>query len=332
METVLVTGGTGFLAGWLIRRLLEDGYKVRTTVRSESKISSVTSMLANEGISTGELSFAVADLMRADGWDTAMDGISKVFHVASPLGGNNHENPELIAIAKSGVGNVLHAAIKAGVSKIVMTSSQAACYPDKNCTNSAVNESFWTNPDNRWITNYMRSKLVAEKTAWDIINAQDNTQFTTILPGSILGPYMGGRRGSTDMILEMLLKGTPSPNVIYPVVDVRDLAELHILAMENSATNGERFIAQSEEMTMPEMAKLLQTAYPDKKVSTMVIPDFIINVMAKFQVPMKVLNTMVGTKYHNDTTKAKNMLGWSTRSAKETVLDTAAYLIENNIV
>lgn len=178
----------------------------------------------------------------------------------------------------------------------------------------------------------MRSKLSAERIAWDMIQTQNSTQMTTILPGAILGPFMDGKRGSTDMIIEMLMKGTPSPNVIYPIVDVRDLADLHILAIESSAANGERFIAQSEEMTMPDMAKLLKVSYTDKKVSAMVIPDFVINVMAKFQVPMKVLNTMIGLEYHYDTSKAKRILGWKPRFAKETVIDTAEYLIKNKVV
>ena len=165
-----------------------------------------------------------------------------------------------------------------------------------------------------------------------MIGKQDHTKLVTILPGAILGPYMAGKRSSTDQIFEMLLKGTPSPNVIYPVGDVRDLAELHILAMEQDAADGERFIAESEEMTMPQMARILKEAYPDRKVSTMVIPDFVISIMAKFQVPMKVLNTMIGLKYHRNNTKARKLLGWNPRLAKETVLDTAQFLIDNHIV
>lgn len=332
MNKVLVTGGTGFLAGWTIRELLEKGYEVRTTVRSMKKSENVTSMLEKEGVNTSKLSFAVADLTSPDGWDDAMKDIDYVLHVASPLGGNNHEDPTLIPTAKSGVENVLSAAIRAGVKKVVMTSSEAANYPDKKDPNPAVNEEFWTDMNNRWITNYMRSKIIAEKTAWEMIGKQSVTKLATILPGAILGPNMAGKRSSTDQIFEMLLKGTPSPNVIYPVGDVRDLAELHILAMENDVADGQRFIAESEEMTMPEMARILKAAYPDRKVSTMVIPDFVISMMAKFQVPMKVLNTMVGLKYHRDSTKARKLLGWNPRPAKETVLDTAQYLIDNRIV
>ncbi|MDD6221722.1 MAG: NAD-dependent epimerase/dehydratase family protein [Lachnospiraceae bacterium] len=115
---VLVTGGTGFLAGWTIRRLLEKGYTVRTTVRSMAKSEKVTTMLAHENVDTSRLSFAVADLTSAKGWDEAMKGIDYVLHVASPLGGNNHEDPTLIPTAKSGVENVIGAAIRAGVKKL----------------------------------------------------------------------------------------------------------------------------------------------------------------------------------------------------------------------
>ncbi len=213
-----------------------------------------------------------------------------------------------------------------------MTSSEAANYPDKKDTNPAVDESFWTDESNRWVTKYQISKLRAERRAWEIIGAQDTTKLATILPGAILGPNMAGRPSSTDQIFTSILTGNPSPNVIYPVGDVRDLARLHILAMENPAADGKRFIAESEEMTMPEMARILKEAYPDRKVSTMVVPDFLISLMAHFQPAMKVLNTMIGLRYHRDSSRARKLLGWNPRPAKETVLDTAAYLIENDLV
>lgn len=309
MENVLVTGGTGFVAGWTIRKLLEKGYNVRATVRSLEKSGSVTGMLEKEGVDTSRLTFAKADLAKADGWDAAVSGIDYVLHIASPLGGDNHEDPELIPIAKGGVENVISAAIRNGVKKIVITSSQAACYPDKNDTNQGVDETFWTDINNKWITNYMRSKIIAEKIAWELISKQSSTKLATILPGAILGPYMAGNRSSTDLIFEMLLKGTPSPNAIYPAVDVRDLADLHILAMESAKADGQRFLAESEEITMPQMAKFLKAHYPGKKISTFVIPNFLISLMAKFNPPMKVMNTMIGLKYHRNNTKARKLLG-----------------------
>ena len=331
MKNVLVTGGTGFLAGWTIRRLLEKGYYVRATVRSLDKSSAITNMLRAEGIDTSNLTFVAADLTRADSWDAAMNGIDYVLHIASPLGGNNHEDPALIPVAKSGVENVISSAIRSGVKKIVMTSSEAACYPEKNCANQSVDETFWTDMNNKMITNYMRSKIIAEKTAWELVGKQSFTQLVTFLPGAILGPYMAGKRSSTDLIFEMLLKGTPSPKAIYPVSDVRDLADLQILAIENGKADGQRFIAESEEMTMPQMARFLKERYPNKRVSTVVIPNFLISIMAKFNAPMKVMNTMTGLKYHRTSKKARTLLGWKPRTAKETVVDAAEYMIKNNL-
>jgi nucleoside-diphosphate-sugar epimerase len=143
---------------------------------------------------------------------------------------------------------------------------------------------------------------------------------------------MAGRRSSTDQIFEMLLKGSPSPNAVYSVSDVRDLAELHILAMENPAADGQRFLAHGEDMSMPEMARVLKDQYPDRKIRTAVVPDFMVHIMAKAQPAMKVLNTMVGMKYKLNSTKARNVLGWNPRPAEQTVLDTAEYMINNGII
>lgn len=154
------------------------------------KSEKIVNMLQYENVDTSALSFAVADLTKADGWAEAMKGIDYVLHVASPLGGNNHEDSTLIPIAKSGVENVFSAAIRVGVKKIVMTSNEAANYPDKKDTNPSIDETFWTDMDNKWITNYQRSKIIAEKTAWEMIGKQSHTKLATILPGAILGPYM----------------------------------------------------------------------------------------------------------------------------------------------
>jgi nucleoside-diphosphate-sugar epimerase len=331
-DRVLVTGGTGFLAGWTIRKLLEKGYDVRTTVRSDQKINIVQNMLMQEGVDISGLTFTLADLTKADGWKEAMEGIDFVLHIASPLGGNNQEDPSLIPTARQGVENVIQAAIDAGVKKIVMTSSEAACYPGRSYRHPTADESFWTDADNKEITNYMRSKIIAEKTAWELVHRQDHTELVTILPGAILGPFMAGRRSSTDQIFEMLLKGSPSPNAVYSVSDVRDLAELHILAMENPAADGQRFLAHGEDMSMPEMARVLKDQYPDRKIRTAVVPDFMVHIMAKAQPAMKVLNTMVGMKYKLNSTKARNVLGWNPRPAEQTVLDTAEYMINNGII
>ena len=326
----LVTGGTGFLAGWVIKELLEEGRSVRTTVRSEAKAGVVRKVLESEGVDASGLEFAVADLRSPEGWDAAMEGVRAVIHTASPLGGEDHEDPKLIPVAKAGVRNVLGTAIRRGVPRFVMTSSTAANYPDKSCTDPAVDEGFWTDPDNRWITNYMRSKLYAEQLAWQMAS-ESGIELATILPGAIIGPSLGGRRSSTDQICEMLLKGVPMPRAVYPVVDVRDLAELHILAADRPEAAGQRFIAQSEEMTMPEMAEVLRAHFPGRRVSRLVIPDAVVGLAARLSTPMKVLNTMVGLSYHRNGSKARRVLGWEPRPATETVVDTADCLVSMGV-
>lgn len=327
MKKILVTGGTGFLAGWVIRKLLTAHYQVRTTVRSDQKFQRIVNMLQQEGIDTTQLSYVVADLTSSKNWDKAMEGITDVLHLASPLGGNNQDDPQLISVAKNGVVNVISAAIRSKVDKIVMTSSEATNYPDKN-TRGIIDEHYWTDLNNPIITNYMRSKTVAEQTTWQMIHQQNHTKLVTILPGAIFGPGMAGRTTSTHQIFEMIIKGTPSPKVVYPVVDVRDLADLHILAMNNSQTDGKRLIAESEEMTMPQMAAFIKQHYPNAKVSNATIPNWFVNLMAHFSSTMKVLNTMTGLKYHRDSSLARKLLNWQPRSAQQTVLDSVNYLMK----
>ncbi|MGN1279607.1 MAG: NAD-dependent epimerase/dehydratase family protein [Limosilactobacillus sp.] len=332
MKKILVTGGTGFLAGWVIRKLLQQGYSVKTTVRSAKKFQKIVKMLDMVNVDSSNLSYAVADLTSPTGWDEAMSGITDVLHLASPLGGDDQDNPELIKVAKEGVTHVINAAIAAHVDKIVMTSSEAANYPQKNDHNQQLNESLWTDLNNKDLTNYMRSKTVAEQTAWDLIRQQRHTKLVTILPGAIMGPSMAGRRTSTDQIFEMILKGMPSPNVIYPVVDVRDLADLHISAMNSQLADGKRLIAESEEMTMPEMARFMKQHFPDHKVRTITVPNWLVAFMVHFSSPLKTLNTMIGLKYHRDNSQARKLLNWNPRPAKDTVLDSVNYLIQNKLI
>lgn len=331
MNNVLVTGGSGFLAGWIIRRLLERGDRVRMSVRSEAKAKSVENMLHQEGVDTNLLSWFPAELGRPEGWDDAMEGVEYVLHVASPLGGESHDDPTLIETAKAGVAHVVEAAIRARVKKVVMTSSAAAVFPGRADTRQDIDESFWTDMDDKLVTNYMRSKTIAEKMAWDLISTQGHTKLVTILPGAIFGPFMGGRESSTDLLFTTLLRGTPSPKATFQVVDVRDLADLHIIAMESAQADGHRFIAQPDEITMPAMARLMKDSLGEagRKISTATIPDFVIRIGAMFVPAMRVMNTLVGMKHRHFVRKAQNTLGWKPRPIRETVLDTARYVISS---
>lgn len=333
MTTVLVTGGTGFLAGWTIRTLLERGYTVRTTIRSIGKRDVVTRMLEAERVDASRLSFFEADLGSPDGWREAIAGVDGVIHTASPLGGENHNDPTLIPTAKAGALHVIDAAIAAGVEKVVMTSSAAAVFPGRADTRQDVDETFWTNLDDPLVTNYMRSKVVAERAAWEAIGAQSRTALTTILPGGIFGPFMDGRHSSTDLLFTTILRGTPSPKATYQAVDVRDLADLHVRALTDDRANGERFLAQPGEITMPQMAALMKERLGDagRRISTRTIPDIVIKVGARFNSALAVMNTLIGMRHRHDTGKAQRRLGWQPRPIEDTVLDTARYVLHHDL-
>src|SRR5262245_7107207 len=190
-ETVLVTGGTGYIAGWCIVELLQQGYRVRTTVRSLSKEAAVRAAVTAGGAPVDRLSFFAADLTSDEGWDAAVTGCDYVLHVASPLGGGATADREaLIAPARDGTLRVLRAAAKAGVKRVVMTSAAAAARPPL-ATNRVSDETIWADPADPQFDAYRVSKILAERAAWDFTNTTDGaTELTTILPGAVFGPVL----------------------------------------------------------------------------------------------------------------------------------------------
>src|SRR5262245_50446743 len=240
-ETVLVTGGTGFIAGWCIVQLLERGYAVRTTVRDASREQRVRAAAAAAHAATDRLGFAVADLNSEEGWDAAVAGCQYVLHVASPLGGGvPGDRNALIAPARDGTLRVLRAAAKAGVKRVVMTSAAAAARPALT-TNQISDESVWSDPDDPQFDAYRVSKILAERAAWDFMSREGGaTQLTTILPGAVFGPILAGENLGSVQIIQGLLNGRPAalPRLGFWIVDVRDLADLHVRAMTAAAAAG----------------------------------------------------------------------------------------------
>ena len=261
-ETVLVTGGTGYLAGWCLVELLRRGYRVRTTIRSPDREAAVRVAVGAEVDLGDRLTFAIADLTADAGWEEAVAGCDYVLHVASSLGGRNEEkDPDsLIVPAREGTLRVLRAAVAAGVQRVVMTSSCAAATPPTR-DDIVVDETVWTDPDQAGLTAYRRSKTVAERAAWDYIERTDgSTQLTTVLPGAIFGPALTADNFGSLQILSRMLEGRVPryPSLAFEVVDVRDVADLHIRAMTAPEAEGERFIATGELLWMGEVAAILR--------------------------------------------------------------------------
>lgn len=328
-ETVLVTGGTGFVAGWCIVELLQRGYEVRTTVRHLSKAPAVRAAVGNPG---DRLTFFAADLTKDDGWDLAMKGCQYVLHVASPLGGEASRDPNtLIGPAREGTLRVLRAAVNAGVKRVVMTSAAAAARP-RLSSDRVSDETVWADPGDPQFDAYRVSKILAERAAWDFMKeASGVTEFATILPGAVFGPILSSDNLGSVQIIAGLLRGRPAaiPRLGFWVVDVRDLADLHIRAMTSPASSGQRFIATGDFMWLQEIAGTLREKLGTRaaKVPTRRLPDFVVRLLLPFMPHLRGLAPLLGRKFPLSSEKARRTLGFSPRAATTTIVECAESLL-----
>lgn len=232
--TVLVTGGSGYIGGWCVIGLLQQGYVVRTTVRNLSREAEVRAALGKIVDPGDRLSFHAADLTADAGWDEAVDGCDYVLHVASPLGVAEPKDPNvLIGPARDGARRAVSAAIKAGVKRVVLTSSVAATSRPAGGGDSVSDESVWTDPAGRGVTAYSQSKTLAERAAWEMIAAAGGgATLATVNPALVLGPVLSKDFSESVQVVERLLSGRiPGlPRLGFNIVDVRDVADLHIRA------------------------------------------------------------------------------------------------------
>jgi dihydroflavonol-4-reductase len=327
-KTVLVTGGTGFVAGWTIVELLRRGYQVRTTVRSLAREDAVRRAVGREIDAGAGLSFAVADLTDDAGWDEAVAGCDYVLHIASPLGGGDGD--ALIAAARDGTLRVLRAAVRAGVKRVVMTSSTAACTPAKPLKRAIV-ETDWTDPDQPGLAVYRKSKVLAERAAWDFMADHPGTSFATILPGAIFGPVLTKDQLGSVGIIQRLLQGQPPalPRLAFNITDVRDLAVLHIHAMTTPEAAGQRFIAMGDALWYGEVAATLRARLGDgaAKVPTAAMPDLVARGLALVSPQMKSLLPLLGRTQAFSRAKAEQVLGFSPRPVRDTIADCGASLL-----
>jgi dihydroflavonol-4-reductase len=327
-ETVLVTGGTGYVAGWCITELLTRGYDVRTTVRSRAKEDVVRQAAGPDD----RLGFAVADLTSDTGWAEAVEGCDYVLHVASPMDGG----PDPVTPARDGARRVLRAALGAGVRRVVMTSAANTASPSSYRDESISDETLWTDPDDRTLLPYRKSKTVAERAAWDLMADHEGpTTLTTILPGAVFGPILSASAPGPTQIISRLLNGMPgTPRIGFEIVDVRDLADLHIRAMTSPAAAGERFLATGEFLWMHDMALALRARLGDAaaKVPTRNLPDIAVRAAALFDRSLREIMPALGRRNRHTTAKAQRLLGWQPRPAADTVVACAESLIEHGIV
>jgi nucleoside-diphosphate-sugar epimerase len=331
-ETILVTGGTGYLGGWCIVEALKRGYGVRTSVRDVAKADAIRAALGEAGIDASAVEAVAADLSHDDGWDAAMAGVNYVLHVASPISPEGVKRADdYVRPARDGALRVLRAAVRAGVKRVVMTSSCAACAPHDVTHETVSDETVWSDPKQQANDWYRLSKTLAERAAWDFMLSEGGaTQFSTILPAAIFGPVLGRDSRSSVILIERLLGGAMPgiPNFGVCVVDVRDVADLHLRAMVAPEAAGERFIAAGKFMWMHEIAATLRARLGDRaaKVPTRRLPDMAIRVGALFDAQLKPMANLLGRLVSYSSAKAERVLGWRRRAEEDSVTECAASL------
>lgn len=340
MSTVLVTGGSGFVGIHVILQLLAAGQMVRTTVRRPDRQADVLAMLREGGAASPEsLSFFTADLIRDDGWREAVTGCDYVLHVASPLSTSvpKDEN-EMIIPARDGTLRVLRAARAAGVRRVVITSSVAAIGYGHPPRDKPFDEADWTNLEGADVQPYPKSKTLAERAAWDFVAREGNgLELSVINPAGIFGPTLGPDFSGSIEIVKSLLDGAmPAvPRVYFGVVDVRDVADLHLRAMTSPEAKGERFIAvSSATMSILDIAKLLRRELGPRarRVPRLQAPDWLVRVAATRIPLLRAVVPMLGKVRRSTGAKAKIILDWQARSGEEAILSTAESLIRLGLV
>ncbi|MDT3445847.1 aldehyde reductase [Pseudofrankia sp. BMG5.37] len=331
---VLVTGGSGFVGAHCIRRLLREGHRVRATVRSPRREAAVRAMLAPGS----EVSFALADLTSDDGWAQAAAGCDAVLHVASPFPAKAPRHPDdLIVPARDGTLRVLRAARDAGVRRTVLTSSFAAIGYGHRDNTRVFTETDWSDPDGPAMAVYSRSKLVAERAAWDFVDRSGGgMELAVINPVGIFGPPLGPDCSVYVEVVERLMNGKlPAiPQLTVGVVDVRDVADLHVRAMAVPAATGERFLATAGVMSLPEIASLLRTRLGPAahRVPTRTAPDWAIRLGARVNPRFATIVPDLGAVREASSAKARDVLGWRPRPIEETIMDTAAGLADLDLL
>lgn len=325
---VLLTGISGFIAKRIAHDLLAKGYHVRGSLRSMSRADEVRSAVKDPG--DGRLTFVELDLMSDTGWDTAVEGCVAVLHTASPFPLDSPKNEDdLIRPAVDGTLRALTAARKAGVTRVIITSSIAAVVYASRPKGTPATAADWTDINHPTASAYFKSKTLAEQAAWDFAKTHPEMRITTVNPGLVCGTPMDTRYGSSLELVERVLGGKDPmlPDVPVPVVDLEDVSVLHIKALENPATIGQRILATDSVMRMPAIGQLLAETYPDRKIPTKAAPRFLLKALSLFDGALKTVLPQVGMHMSVDNSATTQGLGHTFVPAKEAIKRSAAAIL-----
>ena len=335
MSTVLVTGGSGFIAGYCILQLLQAGHQVRATVRNLSREAEVRATLAVGGAGSGDrLTFVAADLTSDAGWAEAVAGCDYILHLASPFPPTlpKHED-DLIVPAREGALRVLRTARDAGVKRVVLTSSFAAIGYGQRGRTTPFDETSWTDSDGPDVQPYAKSKTLAERAAWDFVAREGGAlELSVVNPVGVFGPVLSPDYSTSILLIQRLMDGDlpGCPRLYFGVVDVRDVADLHILAMTSPAAKGERFLAVSGDfMSIVDIAKVLKERLGPtaRRVPTRQIADWLVRLAALRDPSVKQILPELGKVKNATSAKAQRLLGWHPRSREDAIVATAESLL-----
>jgi len=335
MSTVLVTGGSGFIASHCILQLQEAGHQVRATVRDLKRSADVRAMLKQGGLEAGDRpTLFAADLMDDAGWADAMRGCDYVLHVASPFpAGVPKDENELFVPAREGALRVLRAARDAGVNRVVMTSSFAAIGYGQKPQSAPFDETNWTVLSGGDLTPYTKSKTIAERAAWDFVARENGKiELSVVNPVGVFGPVLGPDYSTSILLVQRLMDGAMpgAPKLHFGIVDVRDVADLHIRAMTTPSAKGERFLAVAGDfLSIQEIAKVLKARLGDaaRRVPVRELPNWMVRLAALRDPALRTITPELGKKKNATGEKARRMLGWAPRSNEEALVATAESLV-----
>jgi len=337
-DLVVVTGGSGFLASWCVKQLIDDGYEVRVSLRHGKSVDAVRQAM---GVSTGKADAITAfnaDLSADDGWGEGIAGARYVLHVASPTSGSRQSPEELSNLTRAGTLRVVSKAIASGVERIVLTSSTyAMAYPKSGTKRPSRDENDWTDTSGGGVAPYVRAKTEAERAAWDFVDqAGERHRLATVNPAGIIGPLLTTDvPDSMNLLIGLLLGRVPGmPDVGIPFVDVRDVADLHLRAMKAPEAGGQRFIASGSTVTVKELVAMMKRELGPlaSNAGVRILPDWLVRLVALTNPGARLVLPDLGTRRTFSAKKAETILGWHARPLSESLRDAATSLAERGLL
>lgn len=345
-KPVMVSGATGYVAGWLVKRLLEEGITVHAAVRDPNKREKLAHLDELAAASSAEIKYFKADLLDEGAYAEAMQGCEVVFHTASPFTSNFKDaQKDLVDPAVKGTANVLNSAkATPSVKRVIVTSSCAAIYTDavdaENAPGGVLTEDIWNTTASLDYQPYSYSKVMAEKKAWEIAESQDQWDLVTINPSLVMGPMLnpGGTTSESFSILKSIGDGTMKmgvPKMGLGLVDVRDVADAHFEAAYNPKAHG-RYITSAHNTDFLEMAQTLLPKYGEKfPLPKKAIPKWLLMIvgpLADKRFTRPYVNKNVNHIFKADNSKIKKELGIEFRPMQETMEDSFQVLIDDGIL